>query len=278
MRKALRRSRKSAYGLLLRARHAVEAHVSRIPPPPPVTAKACYVIHRQSRLPIFAKNAWISWPPASLTKLATSILFANASEGRWSEVVEVLPGDIIRGSTMDLSIGEVVSRQDILLGMLLASGNDAAHVAARLIGSDWLLQLNALCKRLDMRRSRFVNPDGRDQSDQRSCARDLAILAAEAFSNPTIAAAAGLASHVVNGREIRSTVEILGTEGIHCGKTGSTHAAGACLALGYRDFIICILGSDGSFRGGRVIPETDRRYEDASRIIRALEEVNAAAS
>lgn len=272
MRRAVRRVRRSAYGLLLRAHHALEVQVSRIPPPPPVTAKACYVIHRQTRLPVFAKNAWIPRAPASLTKLATSILFANASEDRWSEVVEVLPNDIIgRGSTMGLRVGELVNRRDILLGMLLASGNDAAQVAVRLIGPDWLLKMNGLCEQLDMRRTRFVNPHGRDASGQKSCARDLAILAAEAFSNPIVAAAAGLRSYVVNGREICSTVEILGTVGVRCGKTGSTRAAGACLALGYRDFIIVILGSDGTFQNGFVIPETDQRYEDARRIMRALE-------
>nr|WP_294169099.1 serine hydrolase [uncultured Sphingomonas sp.] len=271
----LRRTKRTLHWGILRARHAVERRVAGTRPPPPITARACHVIDQATRLPIFSKNATVRLAPASLTKLATCILLARASRERWDERVEVQPADLAGGSTMGLIAGESVSRRDILLGMLLPSGNDAAQLAARLVGPDWLEQMNGLCAELGMRRTRFRNPHGQDQRGQKSCARDLSLLAAAAFADPVIAAAAGLRRHLVNGRELLSTVEMLGEGGVRCGKTGSSLAAGACLAIQYRSSFICLLGSQVAFDHGYVVARTDRRYDDARRIMRALDALDA---
>lgn len=257
--------------VLLRAAHRVE-RLFGVPPPPRITAKAAFVLDMDSGAPIFAKNARFRVPPASLVKLATSILFSRASHGRWDEEVVIEAGDLTRGSTMGLVAGETVTRRDILFGMLGPSGNDAATVAARVIGPDWREQLDRLAGKLSLSRTRFLTPHGRDTAGQRSTAADLARLGAEAFADPTIALAAGSKRHVVNGREIVSTVTMLGEQGVVAGKTGTTRSGRGCLVLAWRRTIIVLLGSELVFdAAGYVRPETDRRYDDARAIIAALE-------
>lgn len=248
----------------------IQRSLGRTDATPPITAKACCVLHRATGELLFAKNALVPMAPASLVKLATALLFARATGDRWDEEVRVEAADLMPGSTMGLREGEVVTRHDVLLGMLLPSGNDAALLAARLTGPDWHAQMERLCGDLGMQRTRFLNPHGSDRAGQTSCARDLALLARAAFSNPVIAQAAGTAEHRVNGRALVSTVRNLAAPGVTAGKTGSTIAAGACLALAYGEAIICLLRSKVAFRHGFVIDSTDRRYEDAERIMRAV--------
>ena len=241
------------------------------PAPPTVTAKSVYAMHSATLHPLFAKNPNVKLPPASLTKLATSILLSRVSRHRWHETIQIEREDVVGGSTMGVAAGELVTRRDLLFGMLGPSGNDASMAAARLIGTRWCDDMNQLAAELGMTRTRFVNPHGRDTRGQYSTARDLARLAAAAFSDPDIGEAAAMRSYSFNGREIRSTVTMLGESGVSAGKTGSTLQAGGCLALAYREYIIVILGSAVQFDAAVYpIAATDRRYDDARRIISAI--------
>ena len=267
---------------LLGFSHGIERRFGRVPAPPAVTAKAVCAVDVATGTQMLAKNAWLTTPPASLTKLATAILFVRASEGRWHEQVEVRAQDLCSGSTMGLAEGDVITRQDVLYGMILASGNDAAMVAARLVGPHWREGINALASEFGMARTRFLTPDGRDARWQFSTARDLASLAAAAFAVPRIRLAAATSHHEVrvggpNQRTLTltSTVQMLGEPHVVAGKTGSTPGARGCLALlvekAGKEAVVVLLGATVAFDAlGKVVEVSDRRYDDARGIIRSL--------
>ena len=282
LRSALKKLQRVSEPRLLRIAHSLERRLGRVPAPPAVTARAVCAVDLASGAQILSKNAWLPTPPASLTKLATSILLARASEGRWQEQVEVRAEDLCRGSTMGLTAGDVITRQDVLYGMILPSGNDAAMVAARLIGPHWLEDINALASEFGMVRTRFATPDGRDMRSQFSTARDLASLAAAAFAVPQIRLAAATSHYEVrvggpNQRTLTltSTVQMLGAPHVVAGKTGSTPWAGGCLALlvekAGNQAVVVLMGATVAFDAlGKVVEVSDRRYDDAREIIRSL--------
>jgi D-alanyl-D-alanine carboxypeptidase len=253
-----------------------------VPAPPAVTAKAVCAVELVTGAEILAKNAWLISPPASLTKLATSILLSRSSEGRWHDQVEVRAEDLCSGSTMGLAAGDVITRHDLLHGMILASGNDAAQVAARLVGPCWLDEINSLAAELGMARTRFLTAHGRDTRWQFSTARDLARLAAGAFRVTPIRLAAGTSRYEVrvggpNERSLTlaSTVRMLGEPHVMAGKTGSTPWARGCLALlvekSGRQAVLVVMGAVVAFDDLNTVIETsDRRYDDARELIRVL--------
>ena len=262
--------------------HSIERRFTRVPAPPAVTARAVCAVDLATGAQMLAKNAWLITPPASLTKLATAILFTRASEGRWHEQVEVRAQDLCRGSTMGLAAGDVITRQDVLYGLILPSGNEAALVAARLIGPHWLDGINALAAELGMTRTRFLTPHGRDARLQFSTARDLARLAAAAFAVPHIRLAAASSHYEArlggpNERTltVTSTVRMLGEPHVVAGKTGSTPGARGCLALlvekAGSEAIVILMGATVAFDAcGKVVDVSDRRYDDARGVIRSL--------
>lgn len=282
LRSALGKLRRVGEPCVVRLTHSVERRFGRVPAPPVVTARAVCAIDLVTGAEILAKNAWLTTPPASLTKLATSILLARSSEGRWHEQVEVRAEDLCPGSTMGLAAGDVITRHDLLFGMILPSGNDAALVAARLVGPRWLDEINALAGELGMARTRFLTAHGRDTRRQFSTARDLASLAAAAFRVTPIRLAAGTSRYEarVGGPNERiltlaSTVRMLGEPHVMAGKTGSTPGARGCLALlvekSGKEAVLVVMGAVVAFDHlGTVIETSDRRYHDAREVLRSL--------
>jgi D-alanyl-D-alanine carboxypeptidase (penicillin-binding protein 5/6) len=142
--------------------------------------------------------------------------------------------------------------------------------------------MNNLSTSLRLTHTRFENPHGLDTEGQRTSAKDLAILGAEAFAIPMIAEAAGTQTYdaAVDGPNVRtlrmtSTVTNLGQPGILAGKTGSTPGAGGCIVqlsrTGNRRFVTALLGSTVQFDDRtRPIPGADQRYEDVRRIVATL--------
>jgi serine-type D-Ala-D-Ala carboxypeptidase (penicillin-binding protein 5/6) len=281
LRAALRKGRRLGEPHLLRFAHSIERGFGRVPAPPAVTARSVCAVDVTTGATLLAKNAWLSSQPASLTKLATSMLLAEVSQGRWNEPVEVQEEDLFRGSKMGLAAGDVITRLDVLYGMILPSGNDAAMVAARLIGPRWLDGMNSLAARLGMPRTRFLSPHGWDVPGQYSTGRDLARLAAAAFAVPPIRVAAGTSHYEVHVRgsnarilALASTVRMLGEPHIVAGKTGTTRSAQACLALLVEKestrAVVVIMGATVALGANGVVEASDRRYDDARAIVAAL--------
>ena len=139
----------------------------------------------------------------------------------------------IEGSSMFLQEGEVLTVQELLYGLMLRSGNDAAAALAIWCGGTmegFAELMNDKARELGLKNTHFVNPHGLDAPEHYSTARDLAVLTAYAMENPVFAKTVGTKSVTVGERVLTNHNKLLwqlpGCEGV---KTGYTKAAGRIL-------------------------------------------------
>ena len=139
----------------------------------------------------------------------------------------------IEGSSMYLKTGEVMTVQDLLYGLMLRSGNDAAVALAIYCGGTvegFAELMNDKAHRLGMHNTHFVNPNGLDAPGHYSTARDMAKLAAYAMENPIFAKTVSTKTVKAADRTLTNHNKLLwslnGAEGV---KTGYTKAAGRIL-------------------------------------------------
>lgn len=185
---------------------------------------------------LYQKNADEQRSIASTTKILPSIIACES--GRLSETVTVT-WDMVNthGSLLGLREGDQITLYDLVAGMLLPSGNDAANAAAIfLAGSleDFSALMNEKARSLGMEASYFVTPSGLDEGDHHSTARDMALLTAYAVKNSDFSEIFAMSSYevTINGEKqmIYNHNRLLQElEGCTGGKTGFTDKAGRCL-------------------------------------------------
>ncbi len=222
---------------------------------------------------LYEKNATALIYPASTTKILTALVVLGLCDDL-NELVTV-SADAIEGihegddSTLVpmLKAGEQISVRDLLYGLMLVSGNDAAAVLARHIsGSEeaFVAAMNEAAFAIGMENSHFTNPHGVHNPDHRSTAEDMAKLAQAALKNPEfmeIASCAAYSSPATNMTDAREYLnsnlflnekpELPGTEYqfVTGMKTGYTPTAGGCLvSCAERNGIklICLVFGDKS--------------------------------
>ena len=139
----------------------------------------------------------------------------------------------IEGSSMYLQEGEVLTIQELLYGLMLHSGNDAAVALAIYCGGTvegFAELMNDKARQLGMDGSHFENPNGLDAPGHYSTARDLAILASYAMENPIFYKTVSAKNVTIGQRYLRNHNKLLwqveGADGV---KTGFTRAAGRIL-------------------------------------------------
>ena len=139
----------------------------------------------------------------------------------------------IEGSSMYLKEGEILTLQELLYGLMLSSGNDAAVALAIYCGGtvDGFAELmNDKARILGLKNTHFVNPNGLDAPDHYSTAQDLAKLAAYAMRNPVFSKTVSAKNVKVGERFLTNHNKLLwrveGADGV---KTGYTKAAGRIL-------------------------------------------------
>ena len=139
----------------------------------------------------------------------------------------------IEGSSMYLQEGEVLTIQELLYGLMLQSGNDAAVALAIYCGGTvegFVELMNDKAHTLGLSNTHFVNPNGLDAPGHYSTARDLAVLAAYAMENPIFYQTVSTKSVKVGQRSLTNHNKLLwrveGADGV---KTGYTRAAGRIL-------------------------------------------------
>ena len=213
--------------LALVSAFAVPAHAE-----PGVSAKSAILMHADSGRVLYEKNADEHMLIASTTKIMTAIVvLEHCALDELVEADERSAG--IEGSSMYLKAGESYTVEDLLYGLMLASGNDAAsalalHVADSL--EDFAALMNEKAAALGMTESSFKNPHGLDEEGHYSTARDMAKLAAYCMENPDFARIAGAVSHTVGEQTYVNHNRLLreydGCLGL---KTGYTMAAGRTL-------------------------------------------------
>jgi D-alanyl-D-alanine carboxypeptidase len=202
------------------------------PPPPRAGALSALVLDEASAAVLFESEARRRLPPASLTKIAAAVVALRA--GRLDdEAVSDVDGFMMRGSTiMGLYAGDRLSRRDLLYGLMLPSGNDAALALGRNVaGSDdaFVARMNALVEELGLRDTRFDTPHGLGRTGY-SSAYDLAMLSRYAMQQPGFAEIVQSTTWRVNGSRTYNVHNVnpflfnfAGADGV---KTGFTNSAG----------------------------------------------------
>ncbi len=168
---------------------------------------------------------------ASTTKIMTAIVALEQYNPQ--QVVTVQKEWTgIEGSSMYLKPGEQLTVSDLLYGLLLASGNDAATALAGLHpdGQDgFVAEMNRKAEKLGLQNTLFENPSGLDGENHHTTARELAIMTAYAMENPLFAEIVATQSVETAGRWLKNHNRLL-KEINACGvKTGFTKSCGRCL-------------------------------------------------
>ena len=220
---------------------------------PQNSAVALLLLDDASGTVLYHEGGRTPLPPASLTKIATAILAIE--RGNLDEWVEVdVDSRIMHGSTvMGLMPGDHFTVRDLLYGLMLPSGNDAALAIGRHVaGSDaaFVEQMNELIARLGLIESHFANPHGLNATGHAASAHDLAMLARYAMTLPEFREIIGTSSWVASGSRnvplfnVLNTVlyAIPGADGVKSGFTeqaGRTMVASA-LRDGHRLYVVVL--------------------------------------
>lgn len=197
-----------------------------------ISAQNAILMDAQTGRILYEKNVDKQSLIASTTKIMTALVVCEQSNVL--DRVRIPQEAVgIEGSSMYLKAGEILTVQDLLYGLMLHSGNDAAVALAIYCGGTvegFAELMNDKAHRLGMHNTHFVNPNGLDSPGHYSTARDMAILAAYAMENPIFAKTVSTKTVTVGDRILRNHNKLLwlldGADGI---KTGFTKAAGRIL-------------------------------------------------
>jgi D-alanyl-D-alanine carboxypeptidase (penicillin-binding protein 5/6) len=156
------------------------------PLPPAVTATAALVLDADSGLVLYSKDAGKRLPMASTTKIMTAILVLESLDLE-TKVMVSRNAHFQTGSVVGLQALEVVTVEQLLYGLLVPSGNDAAvALAEETSGSvaKFVAKMNQRAQAMGLTNTRFQNPSGLGATNHYSSCTDLATMAREAMKNP----------------------------------------------------------------------------------------------
>lgn len=222
-------------------------------------AGSLLVLDTASGQPLLASNADQRLPPASLTKIATAIVVLESGIDL-DRVIEVNPDleqqwldDV---ATMGLLPGDQFSVRELLYGLLLVSGADAATELAIAVAGDlnsFVGRLNALAAKLGLRDTRFTDATGLGGPGHYTSARDLATLSLYAMTFPVFREIVGTESRLALGsRELplyNQNPLLNYTPGVDGIKTGFTEEAGPTFVVsatrGGASIVVVLLNAPG---------------------------------
>ncbi len=217
-----------------------------------ISATSAVLLDGETGQLLYSKQADRQSLIASTTKIMTALVVC--------EQVNVLdrvriPKEAvgIEGSSIYLKEGEILTVQELLYGLMLHSGNDAAVALAIYCGGTvegFAELMNDKARMLGLHDTHFVNPNGLDSPGHYSTARDMAVLSAYAMDNPIFYKTVSTKTVTAGGRSLRNHNKLLwlleGADGV---KTGFTKKAGrilvsSCTRQGRR--LICVTMNDGN--------------------------------
>ncbi len=224
--------------------------------PPFISAQGVYVVEADTLTPLFARQEHVRFFPASITKIITALVARELYQ----------PDDIItvktattEGQLMGLTPNERISFENLLYGLLVHSGNDAAYAIAGANNYDsFISRMNAKAQELGMKASNFANPAGLDDHRQLTTPFDLALAARALLAQPYLKKIVGTKEIIISDvdykqfHKLTNVNKLLGEiKGLGGLKTGYTEAAGENLVSFYRheghDFIIVVMKSEDRF-------------------------------
>ena len=215
-----------------------------------------YIVYdRISKSMIIGKNEDVKSAMASTTKIMTTIVILEKTDLDETVTVSAKAGGT-GGSRLGIKRGDKASVRDLLYGLMLRSGNDAAVALAEHVGGSvkgFAELMNEKAAELGLTNTHFVTPHGLDDANHYTTALELAKLTDYAMDNETFAKIVGTKSTTIyinnQPRQINNTNELLGVlNGVVGVKTGFTNNAGRCLVTETKrnnmDIITIVLGAD----------------------------------
>ncbi|MCI8411185.1 MAG: D-alanyl-D-alanine carboxypeptidase [Clostridia bacterium] len=220
-----------------------------------INSRSCIVLDRLSNNILYGKNEKSKVKMASTTKIMTAtVIIENCNLNDTIEVSKKAAGT--GGSRLGLKTGDKITIHDLLYGLMLCSGNDAAVALAESCAgsiSEFSNLMNNKAKDLGLTNTNFESPHGLDSDDHYTTAYELALLSNYALKNPTFAKIVGTKNYTItiNGypKNLSNTNELLGNlNGVYGIKTGFTNGANRCLVTACKrndlDIICVVLGCD----------------------------------
>ena len=238
------------------------------------SARAAYVMDAKTGRTLFAFNEEAPLPMASTTKVMTALLALE--NGNLDDMVETGTNAYgVPGTSIYLGLGEKLRLEEMLYGLMIASGNDAAVAIAEHIGGSvdsFAEMMTRRAETLGAVNTRFVTPHGLPAEGHYTTARDLTLIAAEAMKHPVFREIVSTqrASIPWEGREYMRVLKnknalLNDFEGAIGIKTGFTRAAGRCLVFAAKRGEMEIIGvalncSDWFLESARILESCFQKY------------------
>lgn len=240
---------------------------------PYINARCAVAVDRKSKVVLYQKNAYELVPMASTTKIMTSLVALKY--GKLDRKVKISKRAAeIRGSTVGYKKGEEIKLKELLCGLMMRSGNDAAiAIAEGISGSveEFVKLMNEYAAEIGVLNTHFETPHGLDKEEHYTTAYDLAVITSVAKSNKVFnyIVSSKCIDNKTNGftrsyRNINKILwEIAGASGV---KTGYTGNAGKCLVssmnLKGNEIIIIVLNCPGRWNETKKIYDyVNKKYE-----------------
>ncbi len=221
-----------------------------------INARHATVYDRASGRILYGKNENESCKMASTTKIMTSIIVIEKVPNLKETLTISKKAASTGGSRLGLSTNDQITVENLLYGLMMRSGNDAAVALAEYVGGSiegFSTLMNEKATTLGLHSTHFVTPHGLDNDDHYTTAYELAKLTDYALKNETFAKIVKTKTYTItinnSSQTLSNTNELLGNlDGIYGVKTGFTNGANRCLVTackrGKLDIICVVLGCD----------------------------------
>lgn len=227
---------------------------------PQISAAAAAVYDVDAGRTLYSYHSHEPTPPASTAKIMTALVVLQRA-GLADQVAVSANAAATTGSRMGLAPGERLSVEQLLYGLLIPSGNDAAvALAEHVAGSEtaFVDLMNQTAAGMHLEATRFANPHGLDVANQQVSAGDMISMTLAALKYPTFIQIVKTAKTNIAGHSLVNTNELLGAypgaDGI---KTGTTDAAGECLVAsasrGGHRLLVIVLGSKDRYADAKAL-------------------------
>lgn len=235
-----------------------------VPEAPTLTAESWMLYDADAGVELASHDADVERPMASVTKIMTALVVRDHTE--LDETLRITESAAATGEAeIGLAAGEIWSVEDLLIAVMVRSGNDAAVALAEYVGGSvegFADMMNAKAAELGLEHSHFVNPHGLDADGHYTTASDLVVMAAELLEDPVLAQMARTRfarfwpDPAGVDRKARSTNKLLGVfPGVIGLKTGFTNKAGKVLVSAFehdgRRLIGVVMKSEDHFVDSR---------------------------
>lgn len=221
---------------------------------PMISARNAVLINQETGEVMYQKQADAKAYPASTTKIMTALAALSICEevGAKLEQMVIVPKEatVVEGSSIYLKAGEKISIEQLLYGLMLQSGNDAATAIAMTLGGteeNFIARMNGKAQELGCTNTHFTNPSGLHNDDHYTTARELGIIAQEAMKNKWFRKVVATENWKNYYNKNKTVHQYKGATGI---KIGFTETSGRTLVASTKRGgaeLICVVLSDGNW-------------------------------